>query len=78
MSQPTPRQLEAYYWTGIVGLCQQDTATKMSISQPAVNRLLNDFYKIRPKLIPDYNTAPNKDNTIRVDEIDTYDIKDKF
>lgn len=78
MKKPTERQLEAYYWTGIVGLNLLDTSEKMGISERALRYLLDGFYKIRPKLKPDFEGVPNNKNSLRVEDIDSYDIKHKF
>ncbi len=78
MKTPTPKQLEAYYWTHIVGLDNCETADKMSVSEQRVGQLLKAFFKIRPKLMMDPKDVPNDENTIRVDDVESYDIKHKF
>lgn len=62
MSQPTPRQLEAYNWTYIVGLSNQDAAERMGLSPQRVGQLLKEFFNRRPAL--KVNSESHPENAI--------------
>jgi len=79
MKQPTPRQLEAYYWTHIVGLTQDEAGEKMGgLSQHTVSGLLKRFFDIRPQLRPDHRICDNVKNASSLSDCDLDHITTKF
>ena len=45
---PTNRQIEALYWTHILGLSLDDAGRMMGIKKSAVSRLLSRIERLRP------------------------------
>jgi len=76
--QPTLKQLEAYYWTHIVGLNNIEAGERMSVSGQTIGEHLQKIYKLRPELDPNNQVVPKKSNTVSLGKIDTCDITRKF
>ena len=78
MKQPTPKQLEAYYWTHIVGLNNIDAGVRMGITGQGVGKLLKKIYKIRPLLRPNPKLIPRPSNTVSTVDVGDCDINHNF
>ncbi|MCP4569996.1 MAG: helix-turn-helix transcriptional regulator [FCB group bacterium] len=74
MKHPTPRQLEAYYWTHIVGLSQHEAGDRMGVTNTAISNLLNRFFEIRPKLKPDIHVCKKIKTAVSLTEAVDDDI----
>ena len=78
MKQPTEKQLEAWYWTHIVGLSNEEAGERIGITTGNVRKRLHGFFEIRIELKPEKGSDEKIKNAIRCCKIRDCDIDHKF